>query len=309
MQKLSLTLLSIVFLILGGCASNDEKDSSLKKGTTEQSLYQEAVKRMGQNQWQAVIETLQLLEEHFPFGNYAEQAQLELIYAYYKTGEYDLVIASSERFIRLNPNHRNVDYAYYMRGVASFSSETSFRSSFIQDTSNRDAGSAKISFEYFTDLLNKYPNSPYGPDAQKRMEYLRNTLARYEIHVANYYFERGAFLAAANRGRFVVENMQTTPAVPDGLAVMAQAYHLLGLQELSDDAVAVLKKNFPQHPNIDRNGEFKYAYKINARRSWISYLTLGLFDKKGYVKFDSRKVFNKFYQEEENAVPEAPKSS
>lgn len=305
MQKFSVTfftslilpLILSLFLVLSGCSSNDERiDAST---TSEQDVYQKAVKMMKSNNWSSVIETLQLLEEYFPFGVYAEQAQLELIYAYYRTADYELAIASADRFIRLNPQHANVDYAYYMRGVASFVSDTSFRAAFINDTTNRDAGSAKISFEYFTELLTKYPNSQYGPDAQKRMVYLRNTLARYEIHVANYYFRRGAFLAAANRGRFVVENMQETPAVPDGLAVMAQAYHLLEMPELADSAVAVLKYNFPEYPNFDNDGEFEFKYEVGKRRSWVSYVTLGLFDKKQYVKFDTRDIYNKFYQEGE----------
>ena len=295
MQKFTLTIVSLMLLFLVGCSSNQDIEI-----TSEQEVYQKAAKRMKANQWDAAIQTLQLLEEHFPFGAYAEQAQLELIYAYYKTSEYDAAIASADRFIRLNPQHPNVDYAYYMRGVASFSNETSFRSALITDTSNRDAGSAKASFEHFTELLSRFPESQYGPDSKKRMEHLRNTLARYEIHVANYYFKRGAFLAAVNRGRYVVENMQTTPAVPDGLAVMAQAYHLLKMQDLADDTVRILKKNFPQHPAFNDKGEFVYQYNLKRRRSWVSWLTLGLFDKKQYVNFDSREIYNPFYLSEDS---------
>ena len=292
MQKFSLAFFTVTFLILSACSSNDEFD---RNSTTEQEVFQKAVDRINGKQWEAAIQTLQILEEHFPFGAYAEQAQLELIFAHYKANNFEAAIASAERFIRLNPQHDNVDYAYYMLGVASFSKETSFRTLLISDTSNRDAGSAKESFEHFTELLNRYPNSQYGPDASKRMEYLRNILARYEIHVANYYFRRGAFLAAANRGKFVVENMQRTPAVPDGLAVMAQAYHLAGLQHLADDAVKVLKTNFPDYPYLDGKGEFQYRYKINPDRSWVSWVTLGLFDKKQYVSFDTREKYNPFY--------------
>ena len=303
MQKFSLAFLTFSLLVLSACSSNKEFDRSI---TSEQEVFQKAVDRINGKQWDAAIQTLQLLEEHFPFGAYAEQAQLELIYAHYKGGNFEAAIAAAERFIRLNPQHGNVDYAYYMLGVASFSKETSFRTVFISDTSNRDAGSAKESFEHFTELLNRFPNSQYGPDASKRMEFLRNILARYEIHVANYYFRRGAFLAAANRGKFVVENMQRTPAVPDGLAVMAQAYHLAGLQHLADDSVKVLKMNFPDYPALNESGEFQYEYKVDPDRSLVSWMTLGLFDKKQYVSFDTRELYNPFYNGKPGAPPSPP---
>jgi outer membrane protein assembly factor BamD len=181
-----------------------------------------------------------------------------------------------------------------MRGVASFYNETAFTTALITDVSNRDSGSAKDSFNYFSQLLLRYPQSPYVLDARQRMVYLRNILARQEIHIANYYFKRGAFVAAANRGRFVVENMQGTPAVPDGLAVMAQAYHLLGLQELADDAVTVLQANYPRHPALN-DGKFNYRYKLNKQRNWLSFLTFGLLDKRQYVNFDSREIYNPNY--------------
>ena len=257
--------------------------------------------------WDAAIQTLQLIEEHFPFGTYGEQSQLELIYAYFRTAEFDAVVSAADRFIRLNPQHPNVDYAFYMRGVASFKNESSITASFIPDSTNRDLGTAKLAFEYFTELLTKYPQSPYGPDARKRMEYIRNVLARYEIHVANYYFKRGAFLAAANRGKFVVENMQGTPAVPDGLAVMTQAYELLGMEELSASALKVLKANFPDYPHLKSNGEFDYRYTIEAKRKWHDYLTFGLFRKTQYVSFDTRYVYNPFYLDGANLTAAPPR--
>src|SRR5690606_19092557 len=147
---------------------------------------------------------------------------------HYRAQDYEDVIANADRFIRLHPQHRDVDYAFYMRGLASFHRESGFVGSlFGADNTDRDLGGARESFEHFAQFIQRFPNSPYAPDAQKRMIYLRNVLARYEIHVANYYFKRGAFLAAAKRGGYVVENFQETPAVPDGLAVMAQAYYLM----------------------------------------------------------------------------------
>lgn len=286
-------LFTLLFFLIG-CSSNDDKDGV----RTEQVLYERAQEYLDGSSWVAAAETLQLLEENFPFGSYAEQAQLELIYAYFKSGDYALAIASADRFIRLHPQHRNVDYAYYMRGVASFYNESSITTALITDVTNRDTGSAKESFNYFSQMLRRFPESPYALDARQRMIYLRNVLARQEIHVANYYFRRGAFVAAANRGRYVVENMQGTPAVPDGLAVMAQAYHLLEMQDLADDAARVLALNYPLHPSLDEDGDFVYQYRVKKSRNLLSYLTLGVFDKRQYVAFDSREIFNPEYREE-----------
>ncbi len=261
--------------------------------------YDIAQKYLRISNWEAAAEALEILEENYPFGSYAEQSQLELIFAYFRGEEHELAIASADRFIRLHPQHRNVDYAYYMRGVAAFKNDTAFYSVLPTDITMRDAGTARDSFDYFSQLLDRYPESVYAVDAQKRMLYLRNMLARYEIHVANYYFKRGAYVAAANRGRFVVENFQQTPAVPDGLAVMAQAYHMLGMEELSQSAAKVLISNFPQHPAI-KKGEFNYRFGRDKRTSWVTYATLGLFKKQPYTNFDTREIYNSFYHDEPN---------
>jgi len=247
---------------------------------------------MNSGNWNAAVDTLQLLEEYYPFGAYAEQAQLELIYSYYQAREFESAIAAADRFIRLHPQHRSVDYAYYMKGIASYHSDTAITKALVTDVTNRDSGTSKEAFNHFNLLIQKYPKSSYALDAQKRMIYLRNIIARYEIHVANYYFRRGAFIAAANRGRYVVENMQNTPAVPDGLAVMAQAYHLLEMPELAKSATKVLATNFPDHPALDADGNFKYTYKLKAKRTLVNYLTLGLLNKKQYVSFDTRSMYN-----------------
>jgi len=281
---------SLVFL--SACSSNDDKIDQ----SSEQMTYEIAQKYLRISNWEAAAEALEIMEENFPFGTYAEQAQLELIYAYYRGEEHEAAIASADRFIRLHPQHRNVDYAYYMRGVSAFQNDTAFYSILPTDITKRDAGTARDSFDYFSQLLERYPSSVYAMDAQKRMIYLRNTLARYEIHVANYYFKRGAYIAAANRGRFVVENFQQTPAVPDGLAVTAQAYHMLGMNELSESSAKVLVANFPDHPAI-KDGEFNYRFGRDKKTSWVTYLTLGLFKKQPHTNFDTREQYNTFYSD------------
>lgn len=285
--------------MLTACSSNDNKVSQ----GSEQMTYDVAQKYLRTSNWEAAAEALEILEENFPFGTYAEQAQLELIYAYYRGEEYEAAIASADRFIRLHPQHRNVDYAFYMRGVSAFQNDSAFYSILPTDITKRDAGTARESFDYFSQLLDRYPESQYAMDAQKRMLYLRNMLARYEIHVANYYFKRGAYLAAANRGRFVVENFQQTPAVPDGLAVMAQAYHMLGMEDLSKSSAKVLATNFPDHPALKKDGEFNYRFGRDDKLDWVTVVTLGLFKKQPYTNFDTRYQYNSFYADEQVHTP------
>lgn len=294
--------LMALLLVLGlaACASNEEKDAAAKARENERTLYDTAQRQLRTQQWDLAISNLQRLEDNFPFGSYAEQAQLELIYAYYRNYDFAASIASADRFIRLHPRHRNVDYAYYMKGLASFNENSGVFGRFLPtDMSQRDPGAARESFAYFNQLLTLFPNSQYAPDAEKRMVYLRNLLARYEIHVANYYFKRGAYLAAVNRGRFVLENFQRTPAVPDALAVMVQGYKLLEMQELQDNTLAVLRTNYPEHPALNDDGGFEFQFSNREdERSWMSRLSLGLFDRQEPPGFDSREVYNPEFKAE-----------
>lgn len=293
-------LMVAIIAVLPGCSWFGGKDAGAAPENTEKLLYNAAQRQLRGSQWQAAISTLQLLEENFPFGKYAEQAQLELIYAYFKNYDTEAAIASADRFIRLHPQHRQVDYAYYMKGLATFEgSRNAFQRFLPTDLTRRDPGLARESFSHFAQLLSRFPNSAYAADAQKRMIYLRNLLARYEIHVANYYFKRGAYVAAAMRGRYVVENFQKTPAVPDGLAVMVQAYHLLGKDELAEANLAVLRDNFPEHPAL-REGEFRFAQTSeDKQRSLLNRLTLGFFERPQAPNFDSRETYNSLYIDED----------
>lgn len=283
-QSLILILLAAVFI--SGCGS---KKKEVQRGS-EQDIYNRAQRYLNSSNWELAITQLQSLEEYYPFGTYAEQSQLELIYAFYKAGEHESAVASADRFIRLHPQHRHVDYAFYLKGIAAFYNDSVFSNILPTDVTQRDAGTAKDAFNHFEQLIRLYPDSPYALDAQRRMIYLRNVLARSEINIANYYFKRGAYLAAANRGRWVVENMQMTPAVPDGLAVMAQGYHLLGMQELADKAVTVLAHNYPNYPGLV-DGEFDYQYARDDSRSWVSHITFGVFDKAPTIRFDTRELY------------------
>ncbi|WP_417227664.1 outer membrane protein assembly factor BamD [Amphritea sp.] len=296
-----LAIISIT-LIASGCSwfGGDEKEAP---DVPEQQLYQEALTLLEGENFVAAIEKLQLLEARYPFGQFSEQAQLELIYAYHKNYEPEAARATADRFIRLNPNHENLDYALYLKGLTAFEKDRTFFEKYLPiDETQRDPGSALDSFQSFQQLVSRFPNSQYAPDAQKRMTYLKNRLATHEMHVARYYVKREAWVAAANRGRYVIENYQQTPAVPDALSVMVLAYNELGMTDLAADSQAVLDANFPDYQsNIQLakkesllntatfgllgNSEASRPVQqpqnkpaTTQERSWFSRLTFGLFD-------------------------------
>jgi outer membrane protein assembly factor BamD len=288
-RSLKYILILILGLSLWGCSSNDELPD-VTADTGEQQMYEQAARYLKNGNFSDAVRALELLESRYPFGKYAEQAQLELIYAHYNAYEHEAAVEAADRFIRLHPQHPNVDYAYYMKGLAAYTGDEDIFARFVTtDNSLRDTSQAREAFAEFAQLLARFPGSTYAPDAKARMIYLRNLLARHEIGVANYYFRRGAYLAAANRGSYVVENFQRTPAVADGLAVMAQGYILLGYDDLAKDTIAVLALNYPDHPSLDKNGEFDSVYTLDGlQRSWINKATFGLFDPPQPPQFDSR---------------------
>lgn len=212
----------------------------------EEQLYGEAIQALEQDEYSNAVKKLELLEARYPFGRYSEQAQLELIYAYHKNYEPAAVSAAADRFIRLHPSHENIDYAYYLKGLTAFEQDRTFLERYLPiDITQRDPGAALNSFESFSILLSRYPDSQYAPDARKRMIFLKNRLAQHEINVASYYMKRGAFVAAANRGRYVVENLKETPSVPEALVVMYQSYTELGMNRLAAKSKEVLATNYP----------------------------------------------------------------
>lgn len=274
MHKLQNWLIPLCILLLAGCAT-DPKTPQL----SERQFYEDAQDAIESNNMTLAIERLQGLESRYPFGRYASQAKLDLIYCYYRALDYEASAATAERFINTNPDHPQLDYAYYMKGLASYSVDRGILERFIpSDFTERDMGPARESFEDFNRLLNQFPNSRYAADARQRMVYLRNLLAAYELRAAEFYMRRGAFAAAANRGRYVVENFDTSPSVPDALVLMAEAYTELDLPELKETSLAVLRHNYPNHARFDENGEFKYTMVKRGKKSMWSVLTFGLID-------------------------------
>ena len=255
--RIPLTILLILLLAACGLFGGDEDRDEFAGLSTEEQFYQRALDQLEGQNFRGAISTYQALEARFPFGRFAAQAQIEVVYAYYRNGDRDAARAAADRFIRLHPDNENIDYAYYMKGLSSFVDQSGFFNRFMPvDHTKRDPGRAQESFNDFAQLLALYPDSAYAADARARMVYLRNNLAAYEIHVANYYLERRAYIAALRRGQYVVENFQGTPAVADGVAIMVEAYLRLGLNELADTSLALLKENYPAHTSIDNDGDF-----------------------------------------------------
>ena len=220
-----------------------------------QRLYDTAEGHLDRGAYDQAIEYYEKLEVRYPFGVLAMQGQLDLVYAYYKFDKPASAIAAADRFIKLHPRHPNVDYAYYLKGLVSFDAGSSMLDRLVpKDRSEHDAGATLQAFRAFEELVQRFPESRYADDSRQRMLYLKNLLALHEIHVARYYMKREAWLAAANRARYVVENYQRTPAVSDALAVMTIAYRELGFDDLAADAARVLKLNYPDYAGLDDEG-------------------------------------------------------
>tara|TARA_B100000945_G_scaffold58439_1_gene43378 strand:+ start:4 stop:1050 length:1047 start_codon:yes stop_codon:yes gene_type:complete len=275
-KKFYIALLLTVFLTNCSWFRGDEDDNEFAGLSTEAQFYERALDQLNGQNFRAAISTYQALESRFPFGRYAEQAQIEIVYAYYRNDDMEAARAAADRFIRLHPDSENIDYAYYMKGLSSFTDGGGIFNRFLPiDHTKRDPGSAQESFTDFAQLLALYPDSPYAGDARTRMIYLRNNLAQYEIHVANYYTERRAYIAALRRAQYVVENFQGTPAVADGIAIMVECYLRLGLNELADTSLALLKENYPEHASIDSGGDFIIRTEI-TNPSLLYTVTFGL---------------------------------
>lgn len=234
-------------LLLSGCSIFGGGDDEDLPEHSAQELYDTAQLSLKSGNWPSAIKKLEALDSRYPFGPYAHQGQLDLVYAYYKNGDTEEAVSNAERFIKSNPRHPNVDYAYYMKGLALFQADDSFfQKTFNADMWKRDASSAKKSFDAFAELLRQFPDTKYGADARQRMVFLRNRLAQYEVYVAEYYLRRGIFVAASTRARYVVEHFPQATSVPDALVVMVKSYTALNLKSEADNARKVLQANYPE---------------------------------------------------------------
>ena len=240
------TLALIGTVLVTGCGILPDQIDETAAWTAEK-LYSEAKDSLEGGAYDKAIKLFEKLESRYPYGRYAQQSQLEVAYAHYRLQDVAATISACERFIRLHPNHPNVDYAYYLKGLANFNGDLGILGYLSQqDLSERDPKGARESFDAFKELVNKFPESRYAEDSTARMKYLVNTLASNEVHVARYYLKRGAYVAALNRAQAAVKTYPFAPANEEALFVMIKAYDKLGLGDLRDDTERVMRKNFPQ---------------------------------------------------------------
>ena len=243
----SLAVIAALFLaaLLGGCGLLPEvKDETV--GWSANKLYAEAKEAMNEGSYEKAVQYFEKLESRYPYGRFAQQAQIDMAYAYWKDNEAASAIAACDRFIKLHPNHPNVDYVYYLKGLINFNEDLGLLGQISQqDMTERDPKGARESFEAFRELVTKFPDSKYTPDAVMRMKYLVNALVSLEVHVARYYMKRGAYLAAINRAQYAVKTYPDAPATEEALFIMVKAYDQLGLNDLRDDSERIMRKNFP----------------------------------------------------------------
>ena len=238
-------LLALTVFIAACSSTGDTYDETT--GWSANKLYAEAKDAQDDGNWEKAAKYLEKLQARYPYGRYAQQAQLELGYVYWKGSEVGSALAACDRFIKLHPSHPAVDYAYYLKGLINFNEDLGL-GAFIstQDPTERDAKAARDAFDSFKELVTRFPNSKYAEDATKRLNYLVNAMALMEVHVARYYLKRGAYIAAANRAQYAIKTYPQAPAVEDALFILVSAYDKQGMTDLRDDADRVMRKNFPQ---------------------------------------------------------------
>ena len=258
----SLAVIAALFLasLLAGCGLlPEQKDETI--GWSANKLFAEAKSASSEGLDDKAIKYSEKLESRYPYGRFAQQAQMEIAYAYWKSGELPSAIAACDRFIKLHPNHPNVDYVYYLKGLVTFNEDLGLLGPISrQDMTERDPKGARESFEAFRELITRFPDSKYTPDAVLRMKYLVNALAQLEVHVARYYMKRGAYLAAVNRAQFALKNYPEAPATEEALFIMVKGYDQMGMDDLRDDAERVMRKNYP-------NSEY-YVRGLERKEPW-----------------------------------------
>jgi len=255
----SLSALLLALLIAGCGLLPEQADETI--GWSANKLYAEAKTAMGEGAYDKAIKYFEKLEARYPYGRFAQQAQLEIAYAHYKLGEKEQALAAADRFIRLHPNHPNVDYVYYLKGLVNFNEDLGFLGHIsMQDLTERDPRAAAQSFDAFKLLVERFPDSKYAKDAALRMAYLVNALASHEVHVARYYMRRAAYVAAVNRAQHAIRTYPDAPAIEEALFIMVKGYDALGMNDLRDDAERVMRKNFP-------NSEY-YKRGLDRKEPW-----------------------------------------
>ena len=248
-RSVTAVLACALVIALSGCGWLDRKTDQ-KRDWQAADYYRAAKEELDSGNWQAAVKVYGELESKFPYGRFAQQAQLDSAYAYYKEGETAQAVSALDRFMKSYPNHRNLDYALYLKALANFKEDLGPLASAFggQDLADRDPKAARESFEMFKELVTRYPDSRYAEDSRARMDHLVDALARHELNVARYYVRRGAWLSAANRAQAILVRFPDTPARREALEIMVESYDRMGMADLRDDAKRVLAKNYPADP-------------------------------------------------------------
>ncbi len=249
---LATAALFIASTILAGCGMFGDKIDPKKNWSVEE-FYKNAREELDSGNYGAAVKSYEALEAKYPFGRYAQQAQIDIAYAYYKDNETAQAVSASDRFLKLHPNHPNADYALYIKALAYFKPDLGIFGELLNlDPAERDPKALRESFEVFKELVTRFPESRYTDDSRVRMAYLVNALAKHDVAVARYYLSRGALLAAANRAQNVFQRYPQAPANEDALVVSVQAYEQMGMPDLANTSRRVLEKNFPNNSMISK---------------------------------------------------------
>jgi len=240
-------LIALSLIALSGCSKDKDKEDQRSAAV----MYEQAKRYLDNQNWGRAVREYQILTTRYPFGRYTEQAQLELAFAYQKGGRPEAALSTADRFIRTYPSHPNVDYAYYIRGLTNYDTRVGFlERMFPSRVRDRDQSAAAESFRDFDELVRRFPDSRYAPDARQRMVFLRNNLSYYELDVARYYMRRKAYVAAAARARYALETYPGSPEMGNALEILYVSYTEMGLPELAEGAMQVLTLNYPNHPLV-----------------------------------------------------------
>ena len=278
----SITLLALSVNLVGcqtfkNLTGGKDVDAVETAEKSEQAYYNDAITQIDKGRYTQAIEDLTNLRTFYPTGQYAEQALLDMMYAQYESGKYEMAAASAEQFIRLYPSNPQVSYAYYVRGVANMQGSSEGLKLFKLNQAERDTAYFRLAFANFQELINKYPNSPYTPDAAQRMTFIYNQFAESEMSAARWYIEREAYVAAANRAKWVFQYYPLSESIPEAIAVLAYSYDKLGMTDLANEYKTLLQINYPTW--LTRDGRVKLSTKRD--RSWFNKLTFGQLGRSG----------------------------
>ncbi|WP_438467111.1 outer membrane protein assembly factor BamD [Marinomonas sp. PE14-40] len=265
-----------ISLLLGACSNTPVQEPDLP----EREYYQNAQEAFDQGRPLVAVKNLKDLDSRYPFGEFSQRAELELIYAYFLASDYISAHANAERFIKKYPDFETIDYVFYYRALSTFKGDQTLSARFLnQDPSQRDTSEFVKAFREFADLLKRFPESSYANDAKSRMIYLRNTIAKHELQVAKYYFKRDAPLAALHRSQTVLNQYPSSDSIEEALAVSVQAYIELEQEELAGRSLAILVENYPDSTHLDENGQLIIpARPKDADPDFWYWVTLGWMD-------------------------------